>query len=246
MDIQTSQELLLGEMNRRTTEDRNRQLISLIKAMEYHYRDRFWFNSGTYEDSTKTGQQDYAINTLVKSTADPVFLLPHDFLFMLRSQIQVGQNWYDPMQECTFDFIREATFFDGQLGYPDTYAWYDNKIWLYSIPKSDFPWRIDYVKQTQDIRYRWSGAAWIAEQFQFDTGSGEFIWVALDPTFSNVWLQQAEPMIRAWARWDLYMNYYDDAENAAKARAVYDTEKRRIRANNNSFYDRRRTEPSIF
>jgi hypothetical protein len=214
MNFQTHLQAILDEAHKSRAEDVDRATRASMEAMDYHKHQHYFFNEAEYEDELKRGQQDYAMAAGPNTTGSPVNLMPFDMLRPLVIQIKVGQNWWDPMQLKDQEWIRARTFFDGQFGYSDFYSWHNQKLWFYSIPQSDFTFRMDYVQDVNRPRFSFNGTDWIFEQFEFDSGSNTWVWVPLAASYTNPWLTHAEPMIRYRALFTLYSRYYNDREKS--------------------------------
>jgi len=52
-----------------------------------------------------------------------------------------------------------------------------------------------------------------------DSTAGYWQWGTMQPSFTNLWLENAEALIRARARMELYMSFYGDAGAAQIASA---------------------------
>lgn len=241
MDIQTSHQLLLNQIHRQQPDDIDMSMAALIDSMSYWKNQQFFFNEGTALFLVREGVQDYSkagptglvIGGAVppidpEATGGVVDAVPVDMLRPKVLQIRVSQNWSAPLPQADISAIRYWTYYEGNTGYPDFFAWWNNTLSLYPIPNSDYTARIDYTRDLNRPRYSWDGTAWLFEELQFfPAGStlpdgttateDQFVWVTLTPTYVNPWLQHAERLVRARALWDLYQNYYDDDANAAKA-----------------------------
>jgi hypothetical protein len=120
------------------------------------------------------------------------------------------------MRQVDHSRIREWTYFEGTTGYPFAYAYWDRQLHFYTIPQDDFPLRLDYVRDLNRPRFQWNGSAWV-----FESQNTEGAWIALASNYENEWLEHAEPLIRAWAKWDLYRNFYRDEKNEESAHRSY-------------------------
>lgn len=221
MDIRTVIENGLSEIHRHQPNDEDFFTIALLRAMRFHKSLPFWFNERTWLWTMTKGTYEYKANfdpnTVLPSTS--ILSLPANIQTPRTIQIKVGQNWWDPMEQTTMSEIREAVFFEGNSGYPDRFAWFNESFFFYSIPQSDFPSRMDYVEDLDRPRYSYDGANWLFEQR--DIPANPTTWIPLSPTYTNRWLQEGEQMISAWAKWRMYHAYYKDREAAADAWAEY-------------------------
>jgi hypothetical protein len=225
LDFQTSLQLLLEGVHRTSIADRNRLAVSLVNSMSFHKHRSYWFNGKTYTDQMVTGQQEYTFGT---STSD----VPIRILRIRVSQILVGDTWYDPMTQVPIGSIRDWTYADStSLGYPDFYAIYDNKIFVYARPQDNFTWRLDYNLDIDRPRARYDGAWHIETR----TAGDPTIWEDIPQDYENEWLQHAEPMIRAWAEWEFYKNYLNDHDNAGASAAYYREEESNLQGESNFF-----------
>lgn len=234
-DFQTTLQLMLDDLHVSRAEDIDRASTAMFKAMEFFRHQRYWFNERTYNDGLKLGVQEYPRASKPKTVAVDTNLFPFDLLRPISMQIKVGGNFYDPWEIKDIEWIREATFFTGNLGYPDFYAWHNDTIFVYSIPKESFPWRIDYVVDINRPRSRWTGTSWAHEAFIFQVGSGEFEWVPISATYTNEWLNHANEMIRNRALFTLFARHYNDREKAQDHYQAYKDEASQLRSTSVAF-----------
>jgi len=222
-NFQTNLNLLIEETHRSAPADIDRATYALIKSMESFSNEPYWFNRVTFEANTIRGVQVYPLPDEPNTNE----VLPFDILQIRVSQIRVSEHWYDPMQIVDIAVIREFTYTDDStLGYPDFFAVYGKNVFLYSIPKENFPWRIDYIKRINQPRYRFDGE-W---NFEIRDPENPTSYIPIPADFENEWLQHADGMIRAYAKWLLYKDYYNDVENAVIARGSYEEEEYRVRS----------------
>ena len=233
MDFRTSLETVLTEVHRRQPKDIDMATVALIKAMEFHRSYKFWFNEATWLWTMTTGTFEY-LATAAPHDADPdIRTIPFDIQQPEVIQIQVGQNFYEPMDQVSIDAIRSNIFFEGQRGYPDSFCWFKRSLFFYSIPQSDFPCRMDYVRDLNRPRFRYDGSNWIFEERNTLTGT----WEPLQPTYTNSWLDEGSAMIESWAKWKLYHSMYKDTDAAVGAWAEYQVEKDQLEADKSRYED---------
>lgn len=258
MDIQTSHRLLHLDLHREAPGDLNRGMMALMNAMDHYKSRRFWFNEGTTLQSMVTGVQSYntsgarglVLDSLLPlSTTDYPQAIPPEMLRPINIQVQVGEHWHGPMCQVGIERIREWTHWEGALGtYPSDFAYFNQSLHFHPIPGSDHTYRIDYVKDVNRPRYNWTGTKWQFQQQDFydigdtlpdeSTASAEqWAWKTLELSYTNEWLEYAEPMIRAWAMWDMYANFYNDEENARASMAVMLYEEERVRGESSGYQD---------
>jgi hypothetical protein len=232
-DIATSQMLLATEVQRFSEEDEEFQLVALIKAMDFLKTYRTFYNEKQTIIRLRAGVQSYSVNGPAglnldgpPAPLDPSDLsdaIPADMLIPNLLQIRVGQTWYDPMQQVDHSQIRAWTHYEGSLGYPFVYAYWDKQLHFYTIPQDDFPLRLDYTRDLDRPRFQWNGSSWI-----FESRNSEGAWVALPSNYENEWLEHSEPLLRAWAKWDLYRSFYRDPMNAQAAKENFEEEMDRL------------------
>ena len=240
--LRTSLELLLGDTKRRTNKDEDRATIALIKAMEFHAGSDFPFLQETVYFQMLAGEPTYEATTTWTTYIDPITeevvwlgSIPLGIQTVKTLQIRVGDNWWEPMGQVNQSEIRERYYNASTNGYPFIFSMYGNRLRVYSTPQSDFTSRMEYLRDPARPRYSFDGTSWIFEQPAFfsisdPTGphppapqraSNSIVWQALSPEYKNDWLANAEGMIRAWAKWDLYNSYYKDSEAAGAAYLEY-------------------------
>lgn len=227
-DFRTSLEMLVSQNHRRQPADIDQATLALINSMIYHRSERFWFNESTFLWQMTEGTYEYKATWDPLDTSTVPLAPPNDIFQPVSIQIQVGQNWWDAMDRRDMKQLRNSVFFEGNIGYPDMYVYFDDSFWFYSIPQDDFPCRIDYIADRVGLRATYDGTAWLFEYRGLVSGSPAWIDLATNPTFENEFLTHAEPMIRAWARWNLQNGYYKDKEAAEFAYAEYQSEKARM------------------
>lgn len=227
VDFATSLQTLVEETHRPNPVDIDHATIALIRAMNFLKARPYWFNEETSVDLATLGIQEYVIPTTPQAGG-----IPFDLLRIRVTQIRVGQNWYDPMEQVDIQVIRHLTFFEGNTGYPYLFAIHNQTVYIYTIPNQNFEWRIDYTQDLDRPRYRWDGSSYIFEERVSGTTFKE-----LTPSYTNGWLEHAEELVRARATVELYQLYYKNPENLALAIDNFEVEDSRHRAEDNFFQE---------
>jgi hypothetical protein len=231
MDWQTSIQLLLNELGKGHPDDIAQAKISTIKAMEFLRHSEFEFNQETHNWTMVQGQQAYG------ATGDfgdqPLTVLSSNLLRPKVIQIKSGSTWYAPLKQKDHSIIREWTYVDATgYGSPAFYSWWDRQVHVYPLPNTGFTSRIDYVKDLNRPRFRWDGSQFLFEE---QATAAPYAWSTISDTYTNGWLSSAESLVRAWAKWDLYLNFYKNEERAQESREVFFAEKDRIRSESVNF-----------
>jgi hypothetical protein len=151
----------------------------------------------------------------------------------------------DPLVQLSVEELWSLQGGPGQLrststGYPTYYAWLggvdgsSNSIRVSPAPNADLVLDVFFTIDSHRPRYRWDATidtpSWVFEQLETNSSTtfGFWQWTALRPEFSNLWLDNAEALIRARARWDLWLNYYHDEGAAKLARVNLEEEERKL------------------
>lgn len=181
--------------------------MAMISAMEWFAHHEFWFNQATHTFSLTTDQQEYPQEDRSGRYTES---WPEDILRPIATYVQVGGTRWLKLNQGSIDDIRWYTPTEQVTGVPDIYAWFDEKIWFAPIPNTSqsSTARIDYVQDVGIPRYEWLGTEWA---FYFPKSN-----VELTDNFRNAWTENAEELIRCRAKYDLYLNFLDDMENAQK------------------------------
>ena len=88
------------------------------------------------------------------------------------------------------------------------------------------------MKDLNRPRFRWDGSQFLFEE---QATAAPYAWSTISDTYTNGWLSSAESLVRAWAKWDLYLNFYKNEERAQESREVFFAEKDRIRSESVNF-----------
>lgn len=191
------------EIHRASSQDQAAIKMAIITAMEWFKQFPFHFNQGTAQLDLTVGQEAYGVATA--STEG----WPTDMISPVDVYVQTGGTRWLSMSQITFQNQRWLQPTSTVTGLPTSWAWYDHQIWLTPVPsEANLVLRIDYLKDLGIPRYAWNGTSW---QFYLPESNAEML-----DTYSNDWIVYAEELIRQRAKWDLYFNYFDDAENAQK------------------------------
>jgi hypothetical protein len=192
---------IIQEIHRASSQDEAAVTIAIITAMEWYKHYRFFFNEATATWELTVGQEEYPVETATTEG------YPTDLLVPVTMYVQTGGTRWLSMQQIDIDDERWLQPTSTVTGHPSRWAWFNEKIYLTPTPTEADDVRLDYVKDLGIPTYAWSAGAWV---FADEAG------VTLTDNYTNDWIEHAEPLIRQRAKFDLYFNYYDDAENAQK------------------------------
>jgi len=200
-DLGTMVQRIINEVSRTATADEDSVKMAIISSIR-HFRDhRFWFNEGTHTFTLTADQQTYSFETA--STEGP----PEDWIRPITAYVYVSSTRYLMMDQVDIEQLRWATPTSSVTGTPSIWSWYGQQMHFAPIPDSADSVRFDYVKDIGTPSYNWDGTGWL-----FSAPAGDTL---LD-SWTSSWFQEAEELIRARAKWDLYYNYLDDDQNAMK------------------------------
>ena len=177
----------------------------IISAIRYYRGKRFFFNEGQAQMLTTAGQESYG----PESATGEQDGYPADMLRPDRLRITINNSIYI-LDHKTIHHIRNVNTNPDTTGYPDWWAWYNKKFWLYPVANTD-DWviDIDYIKDIGTPYYTYTGGEWVF----YDPGGN-----ILDDSWTSDWLEYGEELIRFRAKWGIYMNVILDMEKAAIAK----------------------------
>jgi hypothetical protein len=150
---------------------------AINRAIEFYESERFYFQetSGTF--STVANQESYTTSSI-----------PTDIREIDIATITLSSSTILTLTKRSFDWIREKNV-GASTGTPENYAWYNNKIWLYTIPNQVWTITLYYKK------------SYTALSNDSDT---------------NDWTTKAEDLIENHAMWQIYDQVLKDSEQADK------------------------------
>ena len=227
----------MDDVKRRTQADSNQAMLAIIDAMEFYKYKEFHFNREWQQVYFPAGVN--TLNAPIAPIGIPVTRpgIPTGTIRPMIIQVvgqvlagdvdlgtvsSIGQLSEQPLIEVDNSTMWLLAGGTGQLsephrGMPTHYTWLDGptrSIRIYPTPNVDLVADVYGSTDAYRPRYSWTANNWLFEQLEFSQGNLAdtlvWEWVTLRPTFTNVWLQFAEQMIRAWARHYLYANFYGD------------------------------------
>jgi len=257
MDFSTSLKLLQRQVARLSEDDESLQSIALIDAMDFYKGKQWGFNQGWQQMFFLKGVDRYNSLVSPPGFPLMRPGMPHGIIRPLVIQIvalvtsgdpQTGTGLFSyqkvhqaPLIQVTVEEMWEMRGGPGALavgtsGYPTYFCWLDGAdttesgIRIHPAPSADMVADFFYVKDAFRPRYRWNNGEWTFEQLKVNNfNSPDFwMWVTLEPTFTNVWLEHAEPLIRHRAIYDLQSNFYHDGEAAQIGQAQMFEQERRL------------------
>ena len=194
-------ERIINEVSRTASADRDTVKMAIISAIRYFRDHRFWFNEGTHEFDLTVNQQEYETETA--DTKGP----PADWLRHITAYINITGTRYLEMDHVSIEEMRWHTPTDTMAGIPSWWTYFNETMFFAPIPSQADAVRFDYVKDLGTPSYNWGGTDWLFSGPQGDP---------LLDSWTSRWFIDAEELIRARAKWDLYYNYLDDDQNAMK------------------------------
>lgn len=194
---------IINEVRRATDDDSDAIKKATVSAIRHFEPLRLWFREQSATFDLTVDQQSYQVETASIDGYPADYVTPKDVYILVG-----GTRWL-PLYQRDIDSIRWLTPTSTVVGVPSHWAWWNDEIWLTPIPNEvGTTIRLDYFADVGTPSYSWSGVDWI-----FKGPNGE----DLSSNWQSPWLgTYAEELIRARVKWDLYFNYYDDAENAMK------------------------------
>lgn len=189
---------------------------SIINALRNYRYNHFWFNEAVAQWTTVADQQAYFSDP---DDGDNDF--PEDLLRPINLYMKWSDSWH-PLKGVTSDQVRWDVRTDSTTGYPDEWAWLENKMYLAPVPFDAFTARMDYVKDVGCPWYRYQNGNW--QYFEDESST-----TAIKDQWTNPFLLHAEELIRAHAKADLFLNYYKDDANFQRTSAIVGNALKRIR-----------------
>ena len=256
MNIETCYRLLLSEVHRFSQADIDMAMISIIKAMDFYKSFPFDFNNGWEQVFFREGSDLVSAHPAPAGFPAVRPGLPHGIrrpivlqvvALVTSGDVSSGTGAFtytpvstQPLRQVTPEALWSMEQGVGEIttsstGYPECFAWLGNgQIRIYPRPFTDMLVDAFFVKDAMRPRYTWvSGVdgSWVFEQLSVNNALNVqyWQWEELQPTFTNAWLEHAEPMIRARARFELHSNFYNDLGAAQMARQTLAEEEGRHR-----------------
>lgn len=243
-DFNTCLKLLQNQTHRTSDADAEMASIAIINAMDFFKGMQWGFNQGWQQFFLAAGTDRITSSPTPGGFPSVRLSLPHGIVRPLVIQVVGIVNsgdvvsgfgtfsytpvYQQPLRQVAIEELWAMQGGPGQLrtsstGYPTCFAWLQasdgtsNSIRIAPAPHVDLIVDCFYVQDAHRPRYRWDGEAWAFDQLTLNSfdGSQFWQWTPMVPTFENIWLTNAEPLIRARAIYDLQLNFYHD-EGAAK------------------------------
>ncbi len=140
---------------------------SVIDAIKHFEKKRFWFNTG--------------LDTVVTAADTPTIGSAIVGILQIDSMKAVIGNRDYPLTKMSYAEMERID--SGQwAGYPEYYAFYNDKIRLYPIPNAVYSIKVSYLKTITDVSLDATAAA------------------------TNEWVDDCEAMIRKRAKGELFQN----------------------------------------
>lgn len=194
---------VINEVRRATDDDTDAIKMATVSAIRHFEPLRLWFRERTETFELTVDQQAYSVETASIEGYPADYITPKDVYIL------VGGTRWMPLGQRDIDTVRWLTPTSTVVGVPSHWAWWNDQIWFTPIPNEvGTTIRLDYFADVGTPSYGWTGAEWA-----FYGPSGE----DLTNNWASPWFtKDAEELLRARVKWDLYFNYYQDAENAIK------------------------------
>lgn len=192
---------ITSEISRHGSTDTQTAKVAVISAIRHFRNHRFWFNEGTHTFDLTVDQQEYGFEDVDNEGA------PSDWLRPITAYLEQGGSRWLPLDETTIAEMRWATPTDTTSGIPSHWCYFAEKFFFNPIPSQADTVRFDYVKDLGTPSYSWDGTTMLFKQ---PNGAD------LLDSWTSRWFIDAEELIRARAKWDIYYNYLDDDQNALK------------------------------
>lgn len=223
--------------------DINRAEVAVARAFEHFASTPFWFNQETAYWKTVSGTQKYIKNLgnapYTEDWDETTFsvldsTIPHDLQIPLdrRTYLKTTGDIWSPLKMVTMDEIRYYTYNSSTTGYPTVFGYFNEAIYLYSVPNDEYGIRMDYVK-SEDIpvvRHPGGGTSFKVYLRSVDPEDPTTVQYneVTDP-WEHPFLEHAMDLITARARWEIYTQHHDDQENAVKESQVVEDALTRLR-----------------
>jgi len=213
MNLGTMLQRIRLEIHRNAAPDDAVTKMAMISAIRFYSTYAFRFNQKTHTFLTTKDQQIYQTVGEIDATGSGVTEvaegMPSDFISPIAVYYNsTGDRWLE-LQQVSIDKMRWLTPTEETVGVSSRYAIFDYDMYLNPIPSSDADTvRLDYVFDVGIPGYYHDGTDWVFTH--------PFSGKVLDDAWTSPWMSDAEELVRARTKWDLYFNYLDDAENAAK------------------------------
>lgn len=208
MDRQTALKRIVMEVHKENPEDEILAMIALLKAFDFYTPHRFFFNETVGDFTLIIGQAKYDRESYWPN------LERMDSLWLLKSQ-----RWQEIMPLHSGEFISTLRPEEAVPGFPSRWTYYEDAMHLDPVPDEDYDYKLLYTRKTDIPTASWDGINWT-----YTKASGG-PWLETD---TCEFLTYAPELSIARAKWDLYFNVYDDAENAQKMQMLVDIEYSRL------------------
>lgn len=247
MDWQTAYQLVLLDTHRsENAVDQTRAKVALARAVRRWAEVPFYFNEAYAYFRIRQGVQSYGLgppSSLPKTggtggstgaesppgVVDPASLdseVPYDMASPLMVYLQYTGGIWSPLEQVTHNRIREYTYSETSPGHPGMYSWFAEAMWFYPIPNQDYAVRLDYVQRSDFPSVIYESGAWrVVIRDPADPGST----IDVPNTWTCPLLDEAEDLVTAQARWEIYSHHHDDQENAVKEGELIETALQRLR-----------------
>lgn len=160
--------------------DLNTQIdLAINRAVEHYGANKFWFNEAASTFTTVADQLSYGTADGVSTAVAGIEV----------AQVTVNTIKF-PLYKKTYDFITLINT-DDYTGYPEYWAYFDEKMHLYPTPDSTYTVSISYIKKYDTL-----------------TADGD----------TNDFTDNAEDLLESRARWWLYKRILHDRERAVEAK----------------------------
>lgn len=169
-----------------------------------------------YQDKAYWFLEARSFTTTIAGQGD--YALPTDFQEAEKARVLVGNTNY-PITARTYQFLEDRRITNTMTGIPCDLATYGATLLLYPVPSSAWPLTLSYIRIFPEL-----------------SADGD----------TNAWLYEGEELIRARAKWDLYVNVMTDMEGATTASAAMTDAESNLDGQHASRVSSGRTTPTQF
>jgi hypothetical protein len=145
-----------------------------------------------------------ALDTSITTVADTAaYEIPTVMRKLILAEITSGGQRFELCEGMSWEEYRSATRNSTSSVQPTDIVFYGANLYLYPTPAGEYPLSLSYSSALDGF---------------LDSED------VIDDSRSNAWSTEAEPLIRARAKWDLYFNVirdYDEANLCAQAEATW-------------------------
>lgn len=160
--------------------DLNTQIdLSINRAITHYGANKFWFNEAASTFVTVADQKSYGTADGISTAVAGIEV----------AQVTVNSVNFE-LYKKTYDFVTLVNT-DDFTGYPEYWAYYDEKMYLYPTPDASYTVSISYITKYPTL-----------------TADGD----------SNDFTNNAEDLIESRSRWWLYKRILHDRERALEAK----------------------------